>query len=258
MHRLSLLGTSAVLAASLLAAPGPAKAQTVNYIGADLAYTVNGSGTSTASGTSALNTALVGVTSTGNLNTVRNGIGNYPEDYGLTSPGGTAYGVTGTQALGFEVGNPNANRAEQWGVTSATFTLPTAESYFGALINTWNTDTTSIAFYNGSTLLGSINTTGIGTVGASIGTEWWSTTAGKSFYLNVDFLGGVTYNEVVLTENYDSIYTGAPVVSAAPVSLTDMTSDSAPGPVPLPALAGTIPGMLIALGGTARRRRHAV
>ena len=95
MHRLSLLGTSAVLAASLLAAPGPAKAQTVNYIGADLAYTVNGSGTSTASGTSALNTALVGVTSTGNLNTVRNGIGNYPEDYGLTSPGGTAYGVRG-------------------------------------------------------------------------------------------------------------------------------------------------------------------
>ena len=44
----------------------------------------------------------------------------------------------------------------------------------------------------------------------------------------------------------------------SPVSLTDMTSDSAPGPCLFLALPGTIPGMLIALGGTARRRRHGV
>lgn len=79
-------------------------------------------------------------------------------------------------------------------------------------------------------------------------------------YLNVDFLGGVTYNKVVITESGgttghdDWIVLGDIASSSSPVSLASLNG------APLPALGGTAMGLLALAGGALRgmfRRRAA-
>jgi hypothetical protein len=135
-----------------------------------------------------------------------------------------------------------------------------SSGFFGALINSYvNSAVNTLSFYNGSTLLDTINLSGLGAYIPNGGSPLYSA------YLNVDFLGRAGYTSVVFTGtggavfDGNGIYAGLISTSLSPVSLTSLTSGQAPSPTPLPALGGTAMGLLALVGGALRSligRRH--
>jgi len=280
---------TAIAAVALLgtAATHPASAQSVQWIGPNLAYSLDSPGLSTQSGVSAGSFAPAGYSGSGgqmvgfdltglSYNMVYTGdtvchyglcetdwwSAQYAQNfdtYSSVTPAGQSSAVYNP---GFFVnGKMNGLAASQ--TASETFTTASS-SYFGAMVNTWNSGSTSFSFYDGSTLLGTIDTTGAGTR-ETVHSDAWSeqngvtpTADGRAFYLNVDFLNGESFNRLVISESQDFVLTGSPVVSASPVTTFGAGPLEFTDPAPIPVLAGTIPGMLIALAAMVSRRRRAV
>ena len=255
----SLIVQAAMAAAFLVGVTGAARAQAVinQDDGGLVQWTIGLNGVSVAPGVSRVNLNGLGYfccgsgsSSWSNGSVSVSGSAPYaagaPPEY-LDTPGGGRYPY-GLTVLANSYGNP--------GMGTATLTLPSASGYFGALVNSATNSLNTLAFYSGTTLVDSINITSLGTyIPASVngGTDYAS-------YLNVDFLGGVTYNKVVITESGgttghdDWIVLGDIASSSSPVSLASLNG------APLPALGGTAMGLLALAGGALRgmfRRRAA-
>jgi len=267
----SLIVQAAMAAAFLVGVTGAAMAQAVIHQddGGLVQWTIGMNGVSSAPGVSPVNLSGLRFFAGG-------GSGSWSNSYGVavsaSAPwaGGVYHGSLDTPSGSYYT--PLFLFANSYNGTSppgtptpaatgtATLTLPSASGYFGALVDSYTSSLNTLAFYNGATLVESINITGLGTyTPASIngGTDYAS-------YLNVDFLGGVTYNKVVITESGGTVGHGNEIdlaqisTSASAVSLTSLTSGQAPSPTPLPALGGTAMGLLVIAGGALRglvRRR---
>jgi len=251
----SLIVQAAMAAAFLVGVTGAARAQAVinQDDGGLVQWTIGLNGVSVAPGVSAVNLSGLGLSS---------GSGSWSNAYGVSvSTNAPWYGgvypttldtPTGTYA-GIQVFVSSTNAPGTTGTT--TMTLSSSRGYFGALLDSQADSVNTLAFYNGATLVDSINITGFGTYIAN------SVNGAPDYasYLNVDFLGGVTYNKVVITETggtagySNGIALTEISTSSSAVSLTSLTSDQAPSPTPLPALGGTVMGLLALAGGALRR-----
>jgi hypothetical protein len=259
---------AAMAAAFLVGVTGAARAQAViSDDGGFVEWTIGMNGVSVAPGVSAVNLSGLGFFAGG-------GSGSWSNSYGvsvsasaawsggvygttLDSPTGT---YTGTQFFASGDNGIDGGYAQPGSTGTAMMTLSSERGYFGALLDSQADSVNTLAFYNGATLVDSINITGLGTyIPNSI-----NGAPDYASYLNVDFLGGVTYNKVVITESggtvgHDNEISLAQIsTSASAVSLTSLTSGQAPSPTPLPALGGTAMGLLVIAGGALRglvRRR---
>ena len=261
----SLIVQAAMAAAFLVGVTGAARAQAVinQDDGGLVQWTIGMNGVSSAPGVSAVNLSGLDLGSTSNTYGVSVS-SSAPWASGvyyqaMDTPSGTYTGpfVFADSYNGiFPPGTPTPAATG-----TATLTLPFASGYFGALVDSYASSVNTLAFYSGATLVDSINVSSLGTyIPASVngGTSY-------SSYVNVDFLGGLTYNKVVITEsggtayNNNSILIAKITTSSSPVSLTSLTSGQAPSPTPLPALGGTAMGLLALVGGALRSligRRH--
>jgi len=269
----SLIVQAYMAAAFLVGVTGAARAQAVinQDDGGLVEWTIGMNGVSVAPGVSAVDLSRFG-SGNGNLawsNTSGVSLGVSAPNNGGAGTGhlDTPSQASWTGSYFFINSDNNVGGPGTWNYAAtgtATLTLPAAQQYFGALLDSFTGSVNALAFYNGSVLVDTINVTGLGAfIPTSVigGTDYAS-------YLNVDFLGGASYTKVVLTESggtanhANQIVLGGPSMSAAAVSLTSLTSGVAPtfDPTPLPALGGSAMGLLalagIALPGIARRRRR--
>ena len=242
-------------AAFLVGVTGAASAQAViKDDGGLVQWTIGMNGVSSASGVSAVNLSGLnyfwgpGSASNGSVSEVvsspwTGGVRSVPLD--LPSSGSTSGPAFFVDSYG-----------ESGKTGTATLTLPAAQTYFGALINSETNTTNTVSFYNDSALVDCINVTDLGTFFPSAvlgGSDYAS-------YLNVDFLGSTSFNKVVITETggtttgYNGIILADISTSSAAVSLTSLTSNVGPtlDATPLPAFGGTSFGLL-ALAGAAFR-----
>jgi hypothetical protein len=246
-------------------------ASVIQDAGGFVQWTDTMSGVSTATGVSAVDLSGLGYVSNGRSGSWSNASGvsltASTADW-LYSYAGEQTALIGVPSSDYGVTVPQIFAASRYSQpqgagATATLTLPSQRGYFGAIVDTVESSTDIISFYNNGTLVDAINVTGIGiphSHGISPGNDY-------SFYLNVDFLGGVTYNQVEISETgggtcssgnpghwcMNTIEVGAITTSASPVSMTDLSSNGAPAsPTPLPALGGTAMGLL-AIAGFALR-----
>jgi hypothetical protein len=250
---------AAMAAAFLVGVTGAARAQAVinQDDGGLVQWTIGMNGVSLAPGVSAVNLSGLGY-ATGN--------GSWSNGYGVSvsestpwaggvfaGPLDTPNGSTGSVPFFF------ADSSNETSSGTAAITLSQKE-YFGALVDSFPNSVNTLSFYNGSTLVDTINVSALGTYFASSaevpGYQDYAS------YLSVDFLGGVSYNKVVINESGGSssyvngVLLGEITTSTSPVSLTSLTSDQAPSPTPLPALGGTSMGLLAMAGYAFRALRR--
>jgi hypothetical protein len=291
---------SATLFAGFASAPAFAAVPITTAYGGDVAYTtsaISPNGTSQASGvTSVVLPQFISTPQPTPGTTVSNG---YTVGYSASVPGNPDYAgsfsayyansggelnamaPTGAKvsASGLVViTKPEYNYPD---VVSSSLTLPQAQSYFGGIVDIMPdiNNPTLVSFYSGSALMASISYSW-----PNAGTAVHNTTDGNTWYasyLNVDFLYGVTYNKVVLSDSascsfcmaaatLSAIETGSFPVSyvlqtnLAPnstVASLNSTTTYTPAGAPLPVLGGSPLAALAILGvvgrGLLRRKRTA-
>jgi hypothetical protein len=257
----SLIVQAAMAAVFLVGVTGAARAQAVinQDDGGLVQWTIGMNGVSSAPGVSAVNLSGLGFTggsgswSNGSVSVSTSG----PWTGGvISSARDTPSGIYNGPSLFVDSDNIGGGGTATPAATgTATLTLSSASGYFGALVNSMTSSVNTLAFYNGTTLVDSINITDLGTY---IPHSIIGGAPDYASYLNIDFLGGVTYGKVVLTESGGTANQGNAIALAeiatlsSPVSLSSLTSDQAPSPTPLPALGGTAMGLLALAGGALR------
>jgi hypothetical protein len=200
--------------------------------------------------------ANVGYTTSDGTAISLNGCCNYSGIYLPVYPGTAENYALGWTPMALNGQHLQTDYIQAEGTNAATITFSRQESYLGLAWGSPDPGDT-FSFYNGSALVGTVTVAQIvGQAGELSVAD--PVNADYTVYVNFDATSGQTFNSVVLSD--PRVYAdqvGDIVYSQQAVTLTDAGIAAGADQIPLPPLAGSVPGILALLGFLGLRRRMA-